>query len=398
MKPPYPSPFLIALFGLILTVSLVAEETTDFHTPPPLTLDKLINAPTDEIPTWETLKGNVVVLEFWATWCAPCILEIPHINEMVDHFKDRTVQFISITNEEESVVRKFLERKPMHGWIGLDRDNSISDALAQVGLPGMVIIDQEGKLVAQGHPARFTKRHIENILAGEPIEKRLRPTSNPEMPQTAETPTEPVYQILVEPSNSSNAGSLIKPGHIAIRGGQIQDMLSFAYGMGSTRITIEDDLPEERYDITINLPTEDLEHTKTVFRETLERSFGLAVEKALREKDVYALKVKKLNPDHIQPTAITGDGRGISMKHGNIQIINFDFTQFGEAMEHYLDKPVIDQTGNPEHFDVSIPLQAAGITFNNLTPEAFIEVLQTELGLEVIPTSQEIEMLVVRRS
>src|SRR5712691_10462103 len=48
------------------------------------------------------LKDSVVVIEFWATWCAPCVAAIPHFNELMEKFKDKPVRFISISNEEEA--------------------------------------------------------------------------------------------------------------------------------------------------------------------------------------------------------------------------------------------------------------------------------------------------------
>src|SRR5882724_1084408 len=65
---------------------------------PDLGLTAVLQSPDGTNADWASLKGKVVVLEFWATWCAPCIAVQPHLNELTDEFKDKSVQFISITN------------------------------------------------------------------------------------------------------------------------------------------------------------------------------------------------------------------------------------------------------------------------------------------------------------
>ena len=62
------------------------------------------------------LRGQVVVLEFWATWCGPCVAEIPHLNQLADAFAGK-VQFIAIDDETSAMVRKFMTTHPMHSWI-----------------------------------------------------------------------------------------------------------------------------------------------------------------------------------------------------------------------------------------------------------------------------------------
>src|SRR5688500_17791880 len=62
-------------------------------TPPPLHLEKLLQAPSDAKVDWETLKGKVIVLDFWATWCAPCIAAIPHMNQLAKDLTDQPVVF-----------------------------------------------------------------------------------------------------------------------------------------------------------------------------------------------------------------------------------------------------------------------------------------------------------------
>jgi thiol-disulfide isomerase/thioredoxin len=93
---------------------------------PPLTLRQLLQAPSGTDVTLETLKGSVVVLEFWATWCAGCRDQIPHWNRLEEQFRDKPVRFISLTDEEPGIVQRFLKDYPISGWIGLDFNEQIS--------------------------------------------------------------------------------------------------------------------------------------------------------------------------------------------------------------------------------------------------------------------------------
>src|SRR5580765_7099347 len=71
---------------------------------PELNLRKILQAPPDAKADLKGLRGKVVILEFWATWCAPCIEVQPHLNDLIEKFKDKPVQIISITNEDENKV------------------------------------------------------------------------------------------------------------------------------------------------------------------------------------------------------------------------------------------------------------------------------------------------------
>jgi thiol-disulfide isomerase/thioredoxin len=57
----------------------------------------------------ENIKGKVLVLDFWATWCAPCLASVPHLNTLQSHFSKRDdVIFLSITDENEKKVNNIL--------------------------------------------------------------------------------------------------------------------------------------------------------------------------------------------------------------------------------------------------------------------------------------------------
>lgn len=119
---------------------------------PPLTLAKLIGAPPGTEVSWDSLHGRVVVLEFWATWCGPCLAAVPHLRVLAAEFADEGVVFLSITAEGEPLIGPFLEQHPMPGWVGLDADEATHAAYQIHGLPVTVVIGPDGTIAAVCHP------------------------------------------------------------------------------------------------------------------------------------------------------------------------------------------------------------------------------------------------------
>lgn len=108
--------------------------------------------------------GAVVVLEFWATWCAPCRAAMPHLNALAEQFRDRPVRFISITDEKRDVVEKFLRTHPMGTWIAMDTDRSTYLSYRVGGLPHTVVIDQRGIVREITYPMALRAEYIEDLL------------------------------------------------------------------------------------------------------------------------------------------------------------------------------------------------------------------------------------------
>ena len=113
-------------------------------------------APTIQIDEWITspapdLKGRVYVLEFWATWCPPCMQSIPHMIELADKYKDKAVPFIALSVDRSSEpVKTMVKDKGINYYVGMD--NGLSEKYSVRGIPSAFIIDRSGMVVWQGHP------------------------------------------------------------------------------------------------------------------------------------------------------------------------------------------------------------------------------------------------------
>ncbi|HEY2343892.1 MAG TPA: redoxin domain-containing protein [Chthoniobacteraceae bacterium] len=90
-------------------------------------------------------KGkDVVVLDFWATWCGPCVAALPIITDVTNSMKDKGVVFCAVNEgDEEATIRQFLDAKKLGPTVGMD-DGKIGHLYGVQGIPQTVIIDKQG--------------------------------------------------------------------------------------------------------------------------------------------------------------------------------------------------------------------------------------------------------------
>lgn len=114
-------------------------------------------------PEFSDLSGKTIVLEFWATWCRPCIMTIPHINELVEKSGNDSVIFISISKEDTAKVTKFLNSKELKSYVAIDANGKTNFNYKISSIPKAFVIDSFGRIIWEGHPITLTSDIINFI-------------------------------------------------------------------------------------------------------------------------------------------------------------------------------------------------------------------------------------------
>jgi thiol-disulfide isomerase/thioredoxin len=132
------------------------------------------------VPTWKSLEGKVVVIDFWATWCHPCIAAFPGLNQLHHEFADKGVAFFSVTYEPDAYVRQFLEKHPLESEVGIDETFGTFKGFQAWGIPVVYVFDRTGKLVSAVHPNNFTAEVLTKALQGQiPDVPQTKPWNDP---------------------------------------------------------------------------------------------------------------------------------------------------------------------------------------------------------------------------
>jgi thiol-disulfide isomerase/thioredoxin len=116
--------------------------------------------------------SKVHLIDFWATWCAPCREEIPMLNELQASYGDRGFRVLGISDPDEDVdlVRKFVEQNGME-FLVLVGTEEVNEAYGVLGLPAAYLVDRQGRVVDMfmgPKPRRVLVKKIEALLDEEP--------------------------------------------------------------------------------------------------------------------------------------------------------------------------------------------------------------------------------------
>jgi len=141
--------------------------------PTPIPAPAIHLANVDGTPrTLENLRGSVVLLNFWATWCIPCRDEMPAMERLHRDYRQRGLRVLGVNFKESAPeVRVFLDKLGVSFGTVLDTDGKVSEKYRVRGLPVTFLVDREGTLRWKAIGVRewdgpHGRAHLEEVLGG----------------------------------------------------------------------------------------------------------------------------------------------------------------------------------------------------------------------------------------
>jgi uncharacterized protein (TIGR03435 family) len=359
---------------------------------PPLSLEILMQAPIKATDIQEDVRGKIVVLEFWATWCGPCRKAIPHLNELVKEFKSKPVLFLSVSDEEEWKVENFLKVNPISGWIGLDKDLSLFKAYGFKNIPQTVVIDQNGRIAALTSPQLLNATLIKTLLKGDAItqdkiitESARTIKDSPEKKKAETQAKQPLFEMSILPASPSNSMSFSNRTFKA-RGMTLHKLISLAYDISPVRLVASTPLADETYAVSINLPKSDRKALKSFLAQSLEVTFGLKTYNEQRDTEVYVLKTSDETrillraSEHDSDMPVMSDDGQVSSQGTSIET-------FCAVLENTIGKIVLNETDLKDRYEIALYWDPGD-------PHSIVSAIKDQLGLDLKTEIKPIEMTV----
>lgn len=398
---------LAPLLLLALTPATAPAQPKVGDEPPPIGLEETLRTPADATLSWDALRGKVVVLEFWATWCGPCVAAFPHLNKLVDEMAGEDVLFLSVTDEPRERVEPFLAKRELKTWVGLDTDGSMMKAYGVRAIPRTVLVGKDGRIAAITYPTMVSAAALRSLLNGEPL------PIGAEEPEAArsfviggELPNEEpgehagrTLRLIIRPSSGGGMVATNNSG-ITAESWTVRNAVAAAMDVPTSRVSMpdgfdvadqedgDDKAAENRY-LFVALAPQGAGGWRPILRWGISERFGLDLARETAERDVWVLTV---HADGAKLTEADPAAGGQWRTTGDmIDATGASIGTLAEWLERRLDSPVLDETNLKEPFDYRFDAEPES------TPDQIAAALRERLGLRLERQRRPVEVVRVTR-
>ncbi len=362
---------------------------------PELKFTHLLQAPAGAKVDWASLHGKAVVLEFWATWCVPCVADIPALNSLQASLDPSKVQFISIDDEDAAVVRLFLKKIQVSGWLGFENSGTLLREYGVTGIPATIVIDPNGRIVSTTFtPTTLSKEQLLAVAGGnegrlDVVQPAKADLSTKENETQAESRTDDADLALLEIvlSKGGEGGSRNQfegPGHFDLTNLTPVGLLHSALDIPESRISSPPELLRKRYNLHVNAPQLDQNLFFQAVEAAIAAGVGVHITHHIAQTHSYVLTAKPGAKDHFSESS-----SGYAVYQPKIQTLtcrSANATKIAAALEQILAMPVVNETSLKGQATSSLKILPKDLASAN-------EALGKELGLTLVPAERPIDTL-----
>jgi len=367
---------------------------------PALDLERLLQAPDGASVSWDALRGNVVVLEFWATWCGPCITGLPLFNEKVQQFADRPVRFISISDEAPDVVQAFLGQRALEGWIGIDTDRSVFEGYGIGGIPTTIIVDPEGRVALRTSPRQITDSLLAALIEGRKVTLETPEAGSvpavPDAVREAGVPAgNPLYNVSIVPvdirEHATKRGGKpaqdVQPTYLIAKGVTLRTLIEMAWDVPRSAIETGIAWGPQLFDVTAYAAGRPYAW-RAALAGALVSTFELDVRRVAQPRQVLVLTAPRAAGPGLTPSSA---GDHMSTGGGRLGMQNKSMDDLAQLVALSTRQRVINETGLAGNWNCEL-------TWDRLRPESIYEEIEGQLGLRLERATRELDLLLVERA
>lgn len=343
----------LALAVLLTVPAAGGEAAKPFKAPraPDFSVAEVLGAPVKKVTGLNDFAGKVVYLEFWATWCPPCVAGIPRTNRLIDKLAGEPVVFLFVTDEPASKIQPWLAKREVKAWVGLDVEKKTLGPYKVKTRPRGFLIGKDGSLLDSISPEGLQEGHIRAALAGTYEARRVtwdapKPPAKPTKSAKAPLEAKPALELYV--STSPVGSRHTESGGVAVMevtGHSLRAAVAWAWDVSETVVLLD---AEPDYSVNVSLEaTRDFtpEVGRPMVQGALQTALGVKVVPETQEMDVYVLSAST-EPGAPRPALGAEDAYPGLMSWGEGRLSGVvPIPEAAKALDKELGRPVVDETG-----------------------------------------------------
>jgi thiol-disulfide isomerase/thioredoxin len=364
---------------------------------PQFHLEKLLQAPANAPLTLDKLRGKAVILEFWGTWCGPCIVAFPHLNELVREIRGEPVVFIAVANEPADDVAAFLKKKPLAAWVGIDDQGATTKGYGIRSFPTAVLIDPDGVVQGVTDVTSVTPAMVKDLANRRPLQAsgdaipRLRTDAKGGIDLG-----EANFLIYLGPPNDLLGDPVSGANEWKSRSCPAQGLLESCYVREAggwpkaPRIVFECAIPQKDFGFAVRVPEGSGLSAITLLKQAVESALGFRTRGDHESREQQVLVLKHVGPaSPAKPAGNRALGSVVRFPANACIGESASLDDLSAWIEGRTKKPVINETGLGGEHDWKIKAESFALDDLNTALKS--------IGLVLRPEQRKVDYIVVRR-